>query len=259
MPIELLEIETSLPFRDDELACLREEQRSFYRALPEMLPVEEIWEANRRAKVAGGRYIYQGIELDLPPGVLVPGGTSEVIFDWLGSSGRCRGAAVTIMGCGAGVEAILAEKGGAARIDALDIHPESVAAARGAFERYCTAIDPERHKFAVSDLFEVLPSGSKSDLIAFNPPANPLRSEDADFRRINFSGSEIMCRFFDQIAERELLAPGGSVITVLSNGNNLRGIAAHALRQGFDGEIVTVKTWNAPYEKILTHLLEFRR
>ncbi|AUX27407.1 methyltransferase [Sorangium cellulosum] len=239
-----------------ELAALAEPERSLYLSLPPTLPAEEIERVNRGTRMAGGDYVYRGLEFAVPPGVLVPGGTSEVIFDALHDGlVEARGASVIVMGCGAGVEPVLARQRGAREIRAMDIHEASVASSLASFERHTGPRDPERHHFLVSDLFSALPRGERADVIVFNPPANPLRSDDPDLTRVNFSGSAIMARFFDEIASRALLAPGGRVITVLSNASDLRGIVAHALRRGFRPEVLQRKTWTAPYDKILTHLL----
>ncbi|XXT19392.1 methyltransferase [Sorangium sp. So ce429] len=240
----------------EEVAALAEPLRTLYLSLPPTLSAEEIERVNRGTKVVGGDYVYRGLEFAVPSGVLVPGGTSEVIFDALDDGlVETRGASVVVMGCGAGVELVLARRRGAREIHAMDIHEASVASSLASFERHTGPRDPERHHFMVSDLFSALPRGARADVIVFNPPANPLRSDDPDLARVNFSGSAIMVRFFDEIASRELLAPGGRVITVLSNASNLRGIVGHALRRGFRPEILRRKTWPTPYDKILTHLL----
>jgi len=239
-----------------EIAALAEPERRLYLSLPPTLPAEEIERVNRGTRVAGGDYVYRSLEFAVPPGVLVPGGTSEVIFDALHDGlVEVQGASVIVMGCGAGVEPVLARQRGAREIYAMDIHEASVASSLASFERHTGPRDPERHHFLVSDLFSALPHGARADVIVFNPPANPLRSDDPDLTRVNFSGSAIMVRFFDEIASRALLAPGGRVITVLSNASDLQGIVAHALRRGFRPELLKRKTWAAPYDKILTHLL----
>ncbi|WP_437484247.1 methyltransferase [Sorangium sp. So ce1014] len=247
-----------LLFTPDELAALAEPPRTLYLSLPPTLSAEEIERVNRGTQVAGGDYVYRGLNFAVPSGVLVPGGTSEVIFDALHDGlVETQGASVIVMGCGAGVEPVLARRRGAREIHAMDIHEASVASSLASFERHTGPRDPERHHFVISDLFSALPRGERADVIVFNPPANPLRSDDPDLTRVNFSGSAIMVRFFDEIASRALLAPGGRVVTVLSNASDLRGIVAHALRRGFRLEIVRRKTWSAPYDKILTHLLSF--
>ncbi|WP_437306369.1 methyltransferase [Sorangium sp. So ce388] len=241
-----------------EVAALAEPLRRFYLSLPPMLSAAEIEQVNRGTKVLGGDYVYRRLAFAVPHGVLVPGGTSEVIFDALHDGlVETQGASVVVMGCGAGVEPVLARQRGAREIHAMDIHEASVASSLASFERHTGPRDPGRHHFLVSDLFSALPPGRRADVIVFNPPANPLRSDDPDLTRVNFSGSTIMVRFFDEIASRELLAPGGRVITVLSNASNLQGITAHALRRGYRPELLRRKTWPTPYEKILTHLLSF--
>ncbi|WP_437937538.1 hypothetical protein [Sorangium sp. So ce341] len=108
-----------LLFTPGELAALGEPQRALYLSLPPTLSAEEIERVNRGTKVSGGDYAYRGLEFSVPPGVLVPGGTSEVIFDALHDGlVETRGASVIVMGCGAGVEAVLARHRGAREIHA---------------------------------------------------------------------------------------------------------------------------------------------
>lgn len=224
--------------------------------LPPPLPAERIVELNRpKGDLHTTRnYRWNGWELDVPPGVFRPGLTSAMIFDRvLSGEIEVRGRRYLAMGCGLGVEVAAAAVRGAADVYAVDVHPDSVAAAAGNARRL--APGPSRVHAVVADILDGFPQGCQVDVVTFNPPAvsSPV-SEDADVVRNVCAGAPLLERFFAQLATRDVLAPGAEVYLIASNTADLPTIAGHAVAHGFAPEIVLRHDWN---DGVLTYLFRF--
>ncbi len=202
-------------------------------------------------------YRWNGWEFDLPPGVFRPGGTSRLVHArLLDGTVAVRGLRYAAMGAGLGVEAVVAGVRGARAVYALDVHPESVRTAERHYARI-VGEQPPLHPL-VTDVWEGFPDGEQVDVVTFNPPAIELPlSTDPDVARNLCVGRDIAARFFAQLVERDLLAPGGVVHLVLSNTAPLREVVALALHAGFDARVVHVEDW--PGDDVLTHLFALTR
>ncbi len=228
--------------------------------LPPPLPAERIIAVNQpKADLHTTRsHEWNGWTFEVPPGVFMPGWTSRMIHERL-LDGRIdvRGRRYGAMGVGLGVEAVVAGIRGAREIHAIDIHPESVATTVRHYERLVgeregTALIP-----VVGDLFDGLPEGVRLDVVTFNPPAvSQTVSDDPDVVRNVCVGASLPARFFAQLNEKDLLAPGGEVFLVVSNTADLHTIIRHALDQGFTPRIDHLHDWQ---DGVVTFLFRLTR
>ncbi|MBU7600111.1 methyltransferase [Streptomyces sp. P38-E01] len=239
-------------------AASQDDVSDLLRSLPEAQPP-------RSAPGPGGpssalhttrRYGYNGWDLTVPAGVFEPDETSRVVHDrLLDGTIAVRGRSYAAMGVGLGVEAVIAGTRGAREVWASDIHPDSVATAAAHYRRLVgDRSDTVLHPLACH-LFEEFPSACRLDAITFNPPAaDPRPGDDPTVVRNFRVGAEIVTRFFDQIADRELLAPGGEIHLVMTGAADLRRIVGHGADRGFRPEVVH----RGPREDGDRHTLLFR-
>ncbi|MET8899651.1 methyltransferase [Streptomyces sp. NPDC004538] len=203
-------------------------------------------------------YEWNGWTFDVPPGVFIPGWTSRLIHERL-LDGRIetRHRRYAAMGVGLGVEAVAAAHRGAREIHAIDVHPESVATAARHYARIVGERPDTAFLPVVGDLFDAVPDGRRLDVVTFNPPAvSRTVSDDPDVVRNVCVGASLLARFFAQIAERDLLAPGGEIYVIASNTADLRGIVQHALDHGFHPETEYLHDWG---DGVLTFLFRITR
>ncbi|MEU3019911.1 MULTISPECIES: methyltransferase [unclassified Nocardiopsis] len=230
--------------------------------LPPPLPPERIIGLNQpKADLHTHRsYTWNGWEFDVPPEVFVPGATSRMIHQRiLDDDIDVRGRVYAAMGAGLGVEAAVAGLRGAARVLALDVHPASARATEHHYRRLVGTPEDGAPPFTseVSDLFGAVPDGTRLDVVTFNPPAvsQPV-SDDPHIVRNVCAGRPVTDAFFTQLAERDLLAPGGQVFFVASNTADLRGIVGHAADQGFTAHVHHLHDWD---DGVLTYLFRLTR
>ncbi|WP_130289143.1 methyltransferase [Pseudonocardia sediminis] len=224
--------------------------------LPPPLPAERIVELNRpKGDLHTTRsYTWNGWDLEVPPGVFRPGLTSAMIFDRvLSGEIEVRGRRYLAMGCGLGVEVAAAAARGAADVYAVDVHPASVETAVANARRL--APGETRVHAVVADVLDGFPVDAQVDVVTFNPPAvsRPV-SDDPDVVRNVCAGAPLLERFFAQIAERDVLAPGAEVYVIASNTADLQTIVSHAVTHGFSPEVALRHDWN---DGVLTYLFRF--
>ncbi|MGA4803238.1 methyltransferase [Streptomyces lavendulocolor] len=223
------------------------EARALLDSLPDTLPRDEILAINGSpSDIHTPRtYTYNGWTFQLPPGVFKPGDTSRIVHDrLLDGTIRVEGRSYAAIGAGLGVEAVIAGVKGAREVYAADIHPDSVATAAAHYELLAGDRPGTVFRPLVSNLFEEFPAATRLDVITFNPPAVSTRtSDDPTVVRNVCVGFEIVARFFDQIVDRDLLAPGGEVHLVVSNTSELRNIVKYAIEAGFSPRITHRQTW----------------
>ncbi|HET6858869.1 MAG TPA: methyltransferase [Streptomyces sp.] len=215
--------------------------------LPDTLPRDEILAINSApSDIHTHRtYTYNGWNFELPPGVFRPGDTSRIIHDrLLDGTIAVAGRSYAAIGAGLGVEAVIAGSRGAREVWAADIHPDSVATAAEHYRRMVGERAGVDFRPLVSNLFEEFPASARLDVITFNPPAVSTRtSDDPTVVRNVCVGAGIVTRFFDQIVDRGLLAPGGEIHLVVSNTAELRSIVAYAIDAGFVPAVVHRQSW----------------
>jgi release factor glutamine methyltransferase len=170
----------------------------------------------------------EGLEISVFPGIFHPRyfGSTSILARFV-SSLSLRDKSLLEIGCGSGVVALCAARGGA-KVTAVDINPDAVR---------CTIVNAKRNDLCVtvrqSDLFSSL-AASKFDVIAWNPPflpAVPKSMAEAAF----YGGND-----FDVIRRcvgeaREHLHTGGAIYTILSS-----DIAVEQIEQLFRNEDFTV-------------------
>ncbi|MGW1014476.1 methyltransferase [Streptomyces termitum] len=232
----------------DRTATPRSDLRALLDSLPDTLPRDEILAVNSGSgsDVHTERtYAYNGWSFTLPPGVFQPGDTSRIVHDrLLDGTIPVEGRSYAAMGVGLGVEAVIAGTLGAREIYAADVHPDSVATAAAHYGRIVGDRPGTIFRPLVSNLFEEFPDSARLDVITFNPPAVSTRtSDDPTVVRNVCVGAEIVLRFFDQIAGRDLLAPGGEIHLVVSNTSELRRIVGHGIDAGFRPAVLHSQTW----------------
>lgn len=228
--------------------------------LPPPLPAERIIALNQPKKDlhSSRTYEWNGWTFEVPPGVFLPGATSRMIHDrLLDGTIDVHGRRYAAMGVGLGIETVAAGLREAREIYAIDVHPESVDATRRNYERIVGRSDATRFVPVVSDLFDDLPTGVRFDVVTFNPPAvSQTVSDDPDIVRNVCVGTPLLATFFAQLAQRELLAPGGEVFLILSNTAELRTIVGHAVDSGLTPEVRHLHDWR---DGVVTYLFRLRR
>ncbi|ORT57234.1 methyltransferase [Streptomyces sp. CB03238] len=239
----------------------RADARALLDALPDTLPRDEILAINSsKSDIHTHRtYSYNGWTFELPPGVFKPGDTSRIIHDrLLDGTIPLKGRSYAAIGAGLGVEAVIAGVMGAREVYAADVHPDSVAAAAAHYERIVGDRPETVFRPLVSNLFEEFPSSARLDVITFNPPAVSTRtSDDPTVVRNVCVGIDIVTRFFDQITDRDLLAPDGEIHLIVSNTSELKNIVAYAIEAGFRPEITHRQTWEG--DNCQAYLFKLRR
>jgi release factor glutamine methyltransferase len=161
------------------------------------------------------------------------------------------------MGAGLGVEAVIAGIQRAQIVYALDVHEPSVVSTAAHYSRIVGEEGPPLVPL-VSDLWSGLVDGTKLDVVTFNTPfATVAVSDDPDVTRNRSMGIGLAERFFDELTERALLAPTGTVYLALSNVEPVRDVVGLALRLGFEAEALHVEQHRPIC--LQTYLLAFRQ
>lgn len=232
---------------------------ALYNDLPETLSSSEILKYNKTA--AGNnketKYIYKSLRFLIPSRVFLPSGASEIIFDYLYNDGvNIEGRNYLIMGCGAGVEAVIAAFKNASIIYAIDINPLSVESAKHNYNKIVSGKTKSKFYSITSNLFDFTTNDSRTkfDLITFNPPAVSIKiSDNKDVIRNTCIGADIVNDFFFQIKEKQILSSDGKILIVLSNTSELKKIIYYAIMLGFIPKIVVRNN----YKNLMIYLFEF--
>ncbi|WP_051338326.1 methyltransferase [Streptomyces flavidovirens] len=242
-------------------AATRADARALLASLPDTLPRDEILAINSsKSDIHTQRtYAYNGWTFHLPPGVFKPGDTSRIVHDrLLDGTIPLEGRSYAAIGAGLGVEAVIAGVKGAREIYAADIHPDSVATAAAHYDLIVGDRPGTVFRPLVSNLFEEFPASARLDVITFNPPAVSTKtSDDPTVVRNVCVGIDIVARFFDQIVDRDLLAPDGEVHLIVSNTSELKSIVKYAIEAGFAPQITHRQTWEG--DNCQAYLFKLRR
>ena len=203
-----------------------------------------------------GSTSFCGYEISVSRDVLVPRPETELLAEagwtWLAARAQASSPTPTALdfGTGSGCLAIaLAAKCPAARLQALDNSPAALAMAGENARRNAVA---DRIEFVLSDGFAALPSSSRFDLIAGNPPYIPaaeietLSPEVRDFDpRQALDGGKDGLRFYRALASGAsgFLKPGGKLMLEFGDGQE------GALKEIFEAQNWVVEAFQADYSQ----------
>lgn len=157
-----------------------------------------------------------------------------------------RGERVLELGTGCGLLAILAAEAGA-KVVATDINPSALECARANAVTHGAA---DRIDFRLGDLFEPV-SGERFDLIIFNPPYLPVRSEEALGASPDLAweagpdGRAVIDRFLEGLLGH--LAPNGRALFVQSSLADISKTLRVLETKGFQVKILLEKL---PFEEL---------
>jgi len=230
-----------------------------YNNLPATLKSSEILKYNKTKIKKNKRteYIYQSLCFLIPQGIFLPGGASKIIFDYLyDDSIKMKGINYLVMGCGAGVEAVIAALKNTNIIYAIDIDPLSIKTTKYNYNKIINKKTISKFYPIISDLFNDMIDYPKIkfDLITFNPPAVSIKiSNQKNIIRNTCVGADILNRFFFQIKEKQILSFDGKILITLSNTSDLKKIIYHAIRLEFIPKIV----WSNNFKNLKMYLFEF--
>jgi biotin-[acetyl-CoA-carboxylase] ligase BirA-like protein len=158
-------------------------------------------------------------ELLIPPTVYPPRQDSDLLARRISTIGSGRGKRLLEIGCGAGQITILAASLGW-KVSACDINPFAVAATRGNLES--SRLNAEVREGGIGP--EKFPFEEKFDLIVWNLPYIPLDDvgdevlgpmEEAGL--IDTDQIGLMNRLLSTIKNKDLLSPGGRILTLARN------------------------------------------
>ena len=185
---------------------------------------EAVAEAGDRSRTFG----YLGLTVTVPPDVMPVTSASHVLGEAVVSE-IGPGERVLDMGCGSGINAILAARSGA-RVVAVDVNPNALEAAARNAERNGVSVDVRE-----SDLFQAV-RGELFDVIVFDPPYRWFRPRDALEAAISDEGYATMTRFFGEV--RPYLVDGGRILIGFATSGDV--VYLHHLidREGFAADVV---------------------
>jgi release factor glutamine methyltransferase len=181
-------------------------------------------------------YYYKDCAFDTPPGVYEPKEDSALLADNLQIE---KGDCVLDMGCGSGIQAIIASRK-AKKVLAADINPMAIETAR----RNAETNNAENIEYRISDLFENIKENERFDQIIFNPPYVPSDENDMEAKAWagGIMGREIIDRFIENAPMH--LTEKGRIQFLVSSVNDLQDIIKKLKKKNLETKIVaSQKLW----------------
>jgi release factor glutamine methyltransferase len=167
-------------------------------------------------------YYYKDCAFNMSTGVYEPKEDSELLADNLRIE---KGDCVLDMGCGSGIQSIVASRK-AKKVLAADINPQAIETAR----RNAETNNAENIEYRISDLFNNIKENEKFDLIIFNPPYVPSDENDMESKAWagGVLGRETIDRFIEDAPKH--LKEKGRIQLLVSSVNDPQDII-HALKK----------------------------
>jgi release factor glutamine methyltransferase len=181
-------------------------------------------------------YYYKDCAFDTPPKVYEPKEDSMLLADNLMIE---KGDYVLDMGCGSGIQAIVASRK-AKKVLAVDINPVALETAK----RNAEINNAENIDFRISDLFGNIKESEKFDLIIFNPPYVPSDEKDIEAKAWagGILGRETIDRFIEGAPEH--LTEKGRIQILVSSVNDPQGIMKNLEKKNLKTKIIaSQKLW----------------
>ncbi len=181
-------------------------------------------------------YYYKDYAFKIPAGIYEPKEDSALLADNLRIE---KGDYVLDMGCGSGIQAIVASRK-AEKVLAADINPHAIDAAR----QNAQMNKAENIEYRISDLFENINLDEKFDQILFNPPYLP--SEEKDLEALAWAGGttgrETIDRFIVDAPKH--LTCRGRIQLLVSSLNHVDDVLKALREKELEAEIVArEKIW----------------
>lgn len=180
------------------------------------------------------KFIFEGLELDVPPVVYYPREDSILLADAVKHLERKK---ILEIGCGSGlISLVLAAKND---VTAVDINPAAVSAAKTNATSNGLKIDA-----FVSDMFNDV-SGS-FDCIVFNPPYLPAEEESLEYSG-GPDGRRVISRFISEC--RKCMDEKGAVYILISSLTGEKEVFELFADAGFKAEPVARR--KIPWEELI--------
>jgi release factor glutamine methyltransferase len=176
---------------------------------------------------------YLGLQLHVPQGVFAPTPTSDLLGK-LVTDHAAPGLRVLDMGCGAGANAILAARTGAAVLG-VDVNPAAVDASRANAARNGVA---DRTDFAVSDLFDAVEGDF--DLVVIDPPFRWFSPRTMLERAFTDENYATLTAFLDDVPVR--LRPDGAVLLFFGTSGDVEYLDERISASGLSSATVAERT-----------------
>jgi release factor glutamine methyltransferase len=181
-------------------------------------------------------YYYNDCAFSTPPAVYEPKEDSALLA---GNLRIDKGDYVLDMGCGSGIQAIVASRK-AKKVLAVDINPRAIKTARENAETN----NAENIDYRISDLFEKIKENEKFDLIIFNPPYVPSDEKDMEARAWagGILGRETIDRFIEDAPKH--LTEKGRIQLLVSSVNDPHDIIRTLAKKNLETKIIaSEKLW----------------
>ena len=168
---------------------------------------------------------FLGLSITVYPNVFPPCGDSRL----LGESLKIKSTDIVLdMWSGSGAQSIITAKKGAQKVIAIDINPDAVNCIKYNIDKY----DYE-NKIEVrnGNLFDVLRSNEKFDVVIFNPPFMDIEPKNMFEKAVWDKDQLVTKRFFKDI--KNYLNPNATIYMVFSNWGNFELIEQLAKENNF--------------------------
>jgi release factor glutamine methyltransferase len=171
------------------------------------------------------------------PGVHRPCSDTWLLADAL-TRYELKGKAVADLCAGSGALAIAAKRAGARKVVAVDVSRRATLATRLNAARNGCFVETRR-----GDMFEVLASGERFDLVVCNPPYVPAETDALPRHRRSTAldggrdGRALVERVCREVSHH--LRPGGSLLLVQSSVCGVEATCAQLREHGLEGSVVS--------------------